>query len=85
MKVANRVSGWQIEGMFITIFPRDVPLDAQEIRAYFGVDQKSPRFAGLQRASSLDRIVLMKPDNQFVIVPINKQLVIDPTLGEFPS
>lgn len=75
MKLANPRAGWITEGILITILAKDKPVDSQCMATYYGLNPGDRHFAQLQRANKHTRVVLMKPNGRFVIVPMTPSVV----------
>ncbi len=70
MRLTNHRAGWMTEGMLITIFAANKPVDAPCMQTYYGLTPKDRIYAALQRPNPFTRVVLMKPTGTFVIVPM---------------
>ena len=69
MKFVNARAGWITEGMLITIFAANKPVDAHCMATYYGLRPGDQHHDELQRPCKHTRVVLMKPNGAFVIVP----------------
>jgi len=69
MKFSDRRAGWSVEGTYITSFPAGQHLTEDEMLAYYHLQPGDDRYADLQRASRYVRVVLKKPNGNFVVAP----------------
>jgi len=77
--IVNRRAGWATSGMFITRFAKDTPVDPQCMASYYGLNPGDKHYDELQRPNKHMRVVLMKPNARFVIVPITPETIEMPS------
>lgn len=75
MRLVNRRSGWVVEGKYISTIPSTVKPTADEMLAYYHLRPGDPRFAGLAGVMPWDRIVLLKPNGNFLIAAITPDVM----------
>lgn len=70
MRFVDRRSGWTVDGKFIASIPAGQHLTNNEVLAYFHLHPGDARFADHAHSSRYLRIVLQKPNGNFIIAPI---------------
>ncbi len=71
MKITDRRCGWTASGSLMARIPAMVMVNQAEMLSYYGLVPDDKKYHDLARASRFERVVLKKPDGEFLIVPIN--------------
>lgn len=80
MKLINAREQWVVEGMLIGLIHKQVPLDAQQMHAYYtGINYGSVPYKFLRRAIPFDRSVILTAEHRFIIVPMTPDIQVIPT------
>lgn len=76
MKIIDRRCGWSVEGRYTEALPQGVTVTPEQMYAYFGIEPGHRHYDEHSAPNKYDRIVLQKPDGNFVIVPINPDIYL---------
>lgn len=74
MKLINHRSSWSVEGRYIGTIHAGTRPTADEMLAYYHLRAGEPRYSGLVAAMRWDRVVLLKPNGNFLIAPITPDI-----------
>lgn len=74
MKLINRRVGWHVEGRFIAALGAGVAPTLDEMLAYYHLKPGNVRFDGLAAPHRYIRVVLLKPNGNFIVTPITPDI-----------
>lgn len=74
MKLINRRVGWHVEGKFITTLDAGVSPTVDEMLAYYHLKPSDKRFDELHAPHRYMRVVLLKPNGNFIVTPITSDI-----------
>jgi hypothetical protein len=76
VKIINCSNGWALEGMYLVTLPAYKAVEPEMMLAYYRMDRTHPHYDEFSRACKFDRMVIMKPSGDFVVVPVSEHIEV---------
>jgi hypothetical protein len=68
--------GWTVSGQYVATIKAHEPVDELVMLTYYGANIGGEHYSKLAAPAKYPRIVLLKQNGSFVIVPINPDVII---------
>jgi hypothetical protein len=73
MRIRDTRNGWQVDGQEVGRIPAHMAPTVDEMLAFYELKPGDRKYVEMAQPIPYDRVVVMKLDQSFTIVPINPQ------------